>query len=466
MPEILTESFCERCGSRYTFEAVTPRARPLTKLKILARGLRTYVLSDETTLDEALAAARSEEQRQISAQQLEAFHRTFNFCMSCRQYTCGNCWNEVEGRCLTCAPNLGAEQAAEVAPLLPAAVPGPSGLPGGVLDAPAGGGNGHTAPTIDASAWPTVDLRREPAARGGSPDAPPELPPAPAGPVVETTAAAVEEPASAPDSRRGAAPEPAATDGPAPAVQLAAAVEPGPPTSPPSPEPATAAPAEASDIPAPPSVPVAPATTTGEQASAAIARTRWLLGRFRPHRPEGERAAMPTTEPAVEPAAAAAATPEPVVQPAAAAAATEPTSAAPPSLSATEPMEAAPPAPEPPPSPLAQPAPAPPATEAGVVAHPPPDRVETPVWQIVAPDTTPQAEPTGRSPVAWPALTARPAASPSFAPPPPAAADVVWAASSRDVLNRPGSGVQACVSCGLPLSATARFCRRCGTRQS
>jgi peptide/nickel transport system permease protein len=36
---------------------------------------------------------------------------------------------------------------------------------------------------------------------------------------------------------------------------------------------------------------------------------------------------------------------------------------------------------------------------------------------------------------------------------------------SRDVLARSGSGVQACVSCGLPLSATARFCRRCGSRQ-
>jgi ribosomal protein L40E len=27
------------------------------------------------------------------------------------------------------------------------------------------------------------------------------------------------------------------------------------------------------------------------------------------------------------------------------------------------------------------------------------------------------------------------------------------------------SGVQPCSSCGLSLSATARFCRRCGTRQ-
>jgi hypothetical protein len=46
-----------------------------------------------------------------------------------------------------------------------------------------------------------------------------------------------------------------------------------------------------------------------------------------------------------------------------------------------------------------------------------------------------------------------------------APADAVWAASSRDVLNRPGSGAQACVACGLALSAAAKFCRRCGSPQ-
>jgi ribosomal protein L40E len=33
------------------------------------------------------------------------------------------------------------------------------------------------------------------------------------------------------------------------------------------------------------------------------------------------------------------------------------------------------------------------------------------------------------------------------------------------VVEKAGGGVQSCVSCGLPLSATARFCRRCGSRQ-
>jgi hypothetical protein len=103
--------------------------------------------------------------------------------------------------------------------------------------------------------------------------------------------------------------------------------------------------------------------------------------------------------------------------------------------------------------------------------------------------------PSGSPPLDRPDV--RPVAPPPLAPPPPAAthlppaqranpwstgstdptphhwrtpqpvspAETVWAASSRDVLNRPGSGVQACASCGLALSASARFCRRCGSQQ-
>ena len=56
-----------------------------------------------------MAAARSDTDRELTAHQLDAFHKTFNFCMSCRQYTCPNCWNEAEARCLTCAPHLGHE---------------------------------------------------------------------------------------------------------------------------------------------------------------------------------------------------------------------------------------------------------------------------------------------------------------------------------------------------------------------
>lgn len=403
MPEILTESFCERCGTRYTFEAVTPKARPLTKLKILTRGLRNYVLSDETTLDEALAAARSEEQREISAQQLDAFHKTFNFCMSCRQYTCSDCWNEIEGRCLTCGPDLRAERLAGPFPVVAAPPLRPAELAGSTADGRGHAtGNGLEPPTIAASAWPTIDLHRETptladaGASGSLPETitPATVAPAPAVPTIDTPAElTVGEPVS------GQVPE----------------LAPGTPGGPP----AVAASA------APPASPIHEDTVT-EQAAGAIARTTSLFARFRPAREHGQAAAAPATD-----------------LPAAAEATAESTADEPAGEAAATPVE---------------------------LAATPVDRIETPVWRIVAPDTAPEAGPaTPPAPVAWPSPPAPPASPPAaaaaFASPPPVAADALWAASSRDVLNRPGSGVQACVSCGLPLSATARFCRRCGTRQ-
>ena len=108
MTEILTESFCERCGTRYTFESAAPRQKRLGGFKTLGKGLKNFVLSDDSSLDEAMAAARGDAERETTTQQLDAFHRTFNFCMSCRQYTCANCWNVAEARCLSCAPIAGA----------------------------------------------------------------------------------------------------------------------------------------------------------------------------------------------------------------------------------------------------------------------------------------------------------------------------------------------------------------------
>ncbi|HET7471619.1 MAG TPA: hypothetical protein VFJ71_00710, partial [Candidatus Limnocylindrales bacterium] len=137
MPEILTESFCERCGTRYTFESTAPRkTRRLGQFKTLSKGMKNWVMSDDTSLDEAMAAARSDEEREQTSQQLDAFHSTFNFCMNCRQYTCSNCWNAAEGRCLTCAPHLGHE----------------------ILQAPFAE-HAHVEPVrIEAEAWPEIDL--------------------------------------------------------------------------------------------------------------------------------------------------------------------------------------------------------------------------------------------------------------------------------------------------------------------
>jgi hypothetical protein len=102
---------------------------------------------------------------------------------------------------------------------------------------------------------------------------------------------------------------------------------------------------------------------------------------------------------------------------------------------------------------------------------------EAPVWPPQAPVYQPPAQPAPMRPTLVPPPSAQPEApiwppQASAAPAQPwnAAAAVpatrsVWEESSLGVVNRPGSCVQACVSCGLPLSAAARFCRRCGSRQ-
>jgi ribosomal protein L40E len=48
-----------------------------------------------------------------------------------------------------------------------------------------------------------------------------------------------------------------------------------------------------------------------------------------------------------------------------------------------------------------------------------------------------------------------------------AARGAFWDASAREVAAAAANiGVQSCGQCGLSLSANARFCRRCGTRQA
>lgn len=391
MPEILTESFCERCGTRYTFQAATPARSRFSRLKVIARGLRNYVLSDDTTLEEAFADARSDEEREISAQQLEAFHRTFNFCLSCRQYTCGNCWNEAEGRCLTCAPDLSREP----------------------LPAP--------FPTLSTSVEP---LRQPPSLEEG-------------------------EPATAWPARDlpSAAPSPAVeTDGPGL----------HPPTSAPASAPTRAQPTEALPAAGPAAAETeraaGPAETerAAETAERAIERTGDLLARFRP-------GAGRPPEPAPT-AGSAARAPGSVEEPTELG---EPTEVdEPPAVAAAAEREAAgrPALADEPPAPGSElpaaelPAPPTPAaatrrTEPGV----PTDTAEQPVWP--APSEPPPA-PT------WPPIHLA-TRTPGHA----RAAEAVWAESSRDVLGPRSGGVQACVACGLPLSATARFCRRCGSPQ-
>ena len=100
--DALTESFCERCGTRYEF-APPEKLNTTRRARGLISGLKNYILSQDTLSDAVGDAMRSQEEV-LAAKQLDAFHEAFNFCITCRQYTCMNCWNDAEGRCQSCQP--------------------------------------------------------------------------------------------------------------------------------------------------------------------------------------------------------------------------------------------------------------------------------------------------------------------------------------------------------------------------
>jgi hypothetical protein len=529
MPEILTESFCERCGTRYTFESAAPRkARRLGQIKTLSKGMKNWVMSDDTSMDEAMAAARNDEDREVTSQQLDAFHATFNFCMTCRQYTCGNCWNVAEGRCLTCAPHLGHE----------------------ILPAPFADQVPFEPVRLEAEAWPEVDLS-VPDAAAASNGHGNGFHPAASDAWATAGATDVEEipdfdpaarlaflsgetplPVVEPDE----APSTAVTTEEWPTSWLAATGTPGGEPPPVAVEPAAAdfsdsrpdavqpdadaatSTAETADdaghAEAAPSAAVEPLAPE-EWAGVGATRTADLLRRFRPgqnidaelaayeaeHASETaaslEAAAAQTSEPpadtpltvepVAEPVAMAELAPEP--EPVAPEPKPEPVAAEPEPVAAEVAAVEAPVEP-----PAVPPAPVWPVAEPQPIAAEAPreDRIQQPTWQIFAPDAAPAV---GRpldgavppvAPVQPPfAAAADPQwpVQPDMAESPAMAllanrargsqADALWAASAREVLAPPASvpamgvtaGVQPCSSCGLSLSATARFCRRCGTRQ-
>jgi ribosomal protein L40E len=101
--EQLADSFCERCGTRYSFQPGPPKGKA-SGARLLALGLKNFVMADGVSMNEAMEAARIDSGHQDAIRVTEEFHKTFNFCMSCRQYACEKCWNENQGACLTCAP--------------------------------------------------------------------------------------------------------------------------------------------------------------------------------------------------------------------------------------------------------------------------------------------------------------------------------------------------------------------------
>jgi ribosomal protein L40E len=499
MAELLTESFCERCGTRYTFESGEPEAkRPgIKKARILARGLKNFVMSDDVSLDAAMAEAQHDEDRGLAALQLEAFHDTFNFCMDCRQYTCLDCWNEAEGRCLSCAPAPGhiesalytepepvdgsGRLAALLAPppatslpqLMPSIAAGSVGSD--VVETPAGAGalDGSFEAPMAATAEPTLEVPpivAEPTL---------EVPPIVAEPTLGTdlqaaaglTSAAglgASSPTAPPplrpytlDLRTANLPRASSLNGPAS----------------PSPLDAVASDLETAAPPAR-SLEEALLAATGTAPEPLPVQPEPALEAQRSSEPVAEAEAEVLVEAVAEPEVEAVAEPEPVLE-----ATAEPALAVEPAAEVEQaaedepiappvvlPGRQAPPLAPPIVSPLAASAPSTPrpGTAAGGPAEPP---AAIPAaafagaplsgWDVVAPEQPSDGHVS--SPLARPSQLRDVQPAPWFA----ARANAsIWEVSSAELVNRSGSAIQTCVSCGLPLSASAHFCRRCGSRQA
>jgi hypothetical protein len=561
LAETLTESFCERCGTRYEFRAPT-RLSPLRKTRGLVGGLKTY-LTGQDTLSEAIGDAMRTEQGALASAQLDAFHESFNFCIDCRQYTCVNCWNDDAGRCRTCMPV--ADDAADL-------------LAATLSDAPAAPASdpflaeGDLAARLGLEAWPTTDLPSETSA--GAPAEP--LAPWPsAEPLVAAgeplaasaapaeAAAAIEgvlgddgfvyeSPRIEDDDVPAVAEAPSVVD-PRTELPWAAAIEAAPeplvalPAEPvmanvdESQEPVAAESTELAE-PAEPARPPLRVLAWDEDAAYEVEVEPEPVAAAAEPEPEPEpavAAAEPEPvaaeiEPELEPVAAdvepepvaAAAEPEPEPEPAVAAAEPEPVAAEiepEPVVAAAEPEPEPEPAvaaevelqpvaaiaPEPEPEPVAaevEPEPEPIAAAAEVEPEPEPvtrhtiapvgdtilrfpqrrPAAQPPIEQLAAQDDSPdvaarraQLEGLGLGdPGQGPVLPEPPAITPyrsrgTAVPQGEIAARAVaqgvsfWEASAREVADAAANvGIQNCAGCGLSLSASARFCRRCGTPQS
>lgn len=428
MAEAITESFCERCGTRYEFKAPT-RLTPLRKTRGLVSGLRNYIMSQDA-LGDAIGDAMRTEEDALATAQLEAFHESFNFCISCRQYTCLNCWNDGAGRCRTCAPIAGTD---DLLVQLQSAFAGGNGADAAVpqLEYDAAIDEGELQRRLGVGPWPAADL---PATNGETPAAWPEAEPivAEAAPEPET------EPELQPEPMPAAAeiepePMPAAVEPePIPAV---AEVEPEPMPIPAAPEPALhpllRVVAWDEDIPA------------AEEPEPAIAELE-----PEPAAAELEPEAIPEPEPYAAPE------PPPAIRPIAPIAETI----------LRLPRQPA----TPPPAPL--PAPAQPEAEP-VAAQLDSEELAARRAQLdlLGLGDVGQGPVTSQPGTVLPYRSRGAAAHPSDAARSAAAAEGVsfWEASAREVADTTSHiGLHSCDGCGLSLSANARFCRRCGTRQA
>ncbi len=468
MPEALTESFCERCGTRYEFKAPT-RLNPLRRTRGLVSGLRNYIMSQDALSDAVGDAMRSEEDT-LAARQLDAFHASFNFCIDCRQYTCINCWNDAAGRCRSCAPIAGTDDLLErFEASFQAQHPDLVATNGAaLLDTPDGLSDEDLRRHLGVDAWPSSDLPLE----SNGHDADLSWPSEELVPIAE--AQALPEPEPEPFVAAEAEPEPE----PEPAAAVAEA----------EPEPFVLAEAQPHLVllrwdddarfellPAALSEPdlVAQLELEPELEAATAVESeteRAPEPAISVAEPEPECIAEPEAVPFASPAE-----PEPEPEPVAAVAPdTEPQG-----VTAVEPEPE--PEPETQPQPrhlrpigdtiLRLPRPAP-ALDDGRVAAQSDDpavaarRAQLDLLGLGDPGQGPLA---GQRPNVLPyrssgaSAGAEAVARAAHA----AAAGAFWDASAREVAGAMSQvAVQNCGQCGLSLSASARFCRRCGTRQA
>jgi hypothetical protein len=485
LTETLTESFCERCGTRYEFSAPT-RLNPLRKTRGLIGGLKNYLTSQDA-LGDAMDDAMRTEEGALATAQLDAFHNAFNFCIDCRQYTCVSCWNDDAGRCRSCVPVPGVDDLAERLAASSAA-PIPGVAKGDLTD-------DDVARHFGVDLWPTSDLPAEAEANGHVADdswatTPGTWTNAPGAPAFDA-----EEPAPTVGGFVG--PDGFVYETKEQADKVAANML------------AEAAAAEEAAARAAAELEAAQTAQAAEEALAARAAEAALAAQDAPVEPDATWVAAELDE---EPATAEA--PEPVM---AGAPEAEPRlhvvawdEDAAPTIAEAEPEPVVAEA-EPEPEPVvaeAEPEPEPVVAEAepepvAASAEPEPE-TPAPTTPRIAPisETILQfptrPEPDAAQPVAAeddsPEVAARraqldllgldggeqpdmpavlpyrsrgAAITPAELALRAAAGQRFWEASAREVASAVGNvGVQNCGECGLSLSANARFCRRCGTRQA
>jgi len=469
LTETLTESFCERCGTRYEFSAPT-RLNPLRKTRGLIGGLKNYLTSQDA-LGDAMEDAMRTEEGSLATAQLDAFHEAFNFCIDCRQYTCVSCWNDDAGRCRSCVPVAGVDDLAERLAASSAA-PIPGVAKGDLTD-------DDVARHFGVDLWPTSDLPAEAEANGHVAD--------------DSWATTPGAWANAPEAPTFEAEEPVPTVGgfvgadgfvyetKEQADKVAATML------------AEAAAAQEAAARAAAELEAAQAAQAAEDALAALAVEEALAAQATPVEPDATGVvAEPATAEAPEPVQAVEPEPEPV---AAAQEAEPPVHVVAWDEDARLELEPEPIVAE------AEPAPAPEPIAASSETEPealtPVTRI-APISETILPFPTRPVEPDAAQPVAAedesPELAARraqldllgldgaeqpempavipyrsrgAAITPAELALRAAAGQRFWEASAREVASAVGNvGVQNCGECGLSLSANARFCRRCGTRQA